>query len=85
MSDTDGSVLGAGLPRNLRGGIATIMFKLPVVKHNYAWAGCFPAGDVSSKGRPCWGTSSISAPHPGGSEHWASGMSESVRAAGCSS
>ena len=34
----------AGLPYNLRGGIASVMFQLPVVKHNYAWAGCMPAG-----------------------------------------
>ncbi|BDA49182.1 Diacylglycerol O-acyltransferase 2 [Coccomyxa sp. Obi] len=34
---------GTGLPYNLRGGIASIMFQLPVVKHNYAWAGCMPA------------------------------------------
>ena len=34
----------AGLPGNLRGGIATVMFQLPVVRHNYAWAGCMPAG-----------------------------------------
>lgn len=36
----------AGLPHNLRGGIASIMFQLPIVKHNYAWAGCMPAGDM---------------------------------------
>ena len=34
----------SGLPDNLRGGIATVMFQLPVVRHNYAWAGCMPAG-----------------------------------------
>ncbi|KAK9919185.1 hypothetical protein WJX75_009964 [Coccomyxa subellipsoidea] len=34
---------GTGLPQNLRGGIASIMFQLPIVKHNYAWAGCMPA------------------------------------------
>lgn len=34
----------SGLPGNLRGGIATVMFQLPVVRHNYAWAGCMPAG-----------------------------------------
>ncbi|KAK9832853.1 hypothetical protein WJX81_007967 [Elliptochloris bilobata] len=34
---------GTGLPENLRGGIATVMFQLPVVRHNYAWAGCMPA------------------------------------------
>ncbi len=34
----------AGIPKNLRGGIASILFALPVIKHNYAWAGCMPAG-----------------------------------------
>lgn len=38
----------AGLPDNLRGGIATVMFQLPVVRHNYAWAGCMPAGALLS-------------------------------------
>jgi 2-acylglycerol O-acyltransferase 2 len=28
----------------LRGGIASIMFQLPVMKHNYGWAGSMPAG-----------------------------------------
>jgi hypothetical protein len=28
----------------MRGGIASIMFQLPLAKHNYAWAGCMPAG-----------------------------------------
>ncbi len=34
----------AGIPKNLRGGIASVLFALPVIKHNYAWAGCMPAG-----------------------------------------
>jgi hypothetical protein len=34
----------AGLPENLVGGIATVMFQLPIARHNYAWAGCMPAG-----------------------------------------
>jgi len=32
------------VPENLVGGIATVMFQLPIARHNYAWAGCMPAG-----------------------------------------
>jgi len=40
-----GAPLGpAGLPENLVGGIASVMFQLPIARHNYAWAGCMPAG-----------------------------------------
>ena len=38
----------AGIPKNLRGGIASVLFALPIIKHNYAWAGCMPAGDDCS-------------------------------------
>ena len=38
----------AGIPKNLRGGIASVLFALPIIKHNYAWAGCMPAGDACS-------------------------------------
>ncbi|CAK0786261.1 hypothetical protein CVIRNUC_009474 [Coccomyxa viridis] len=34
---------GTGIPKNLRGGIASVLFALPIIKHNYAWAGCMPA------------------------------------------
>jgi hypothetical protein len=50
----------AGIPKNLRGGIASVLFALPVIKHNYAWAGCMAAGKPQSL--PCWGCTSASAP-----------------------
>ena len=34
----------AGVGSDLSAGIADIFFKLPVLKHNYAWAGSVSAG-----------------------------------------
>jgi hypothetical protein len=48
----------AGIPKNLRGGIASVLFALPVIKHNYAWAGCMPAG----KPQPLLDCTSLPAP-----------------------
>ena len=34
----------AGVPGDLSAGIADVFFKLPIIKHNYAWAGSVSAG-----------------------------------------
>lgn len=34
----------AGLPESMRAGIASVLFRLPIVRQVYYWMGCFPAG-----------------------------------------
>ena len=36
--------MAAGVPGDLSAGIADVFFKLPLIKHNYAWAGSVSAG-----------------------------------------
>lgn len=32
-----------GLPKGTRGAVATVLLKLPLLRHIYAWMGCVPA------------------------------------------
>lgn len=33
----------AGLPTGTKGAVATVLLKLPLLRHVYAWMGCVPA------------------------------------------
>lgn len=41
--------LCAGIPGPMMGLVATVLLKLPLFKHVFAWMGCYPAGDASAQ------------------------------------